>query len=111
VKLLAVILALAATVSVHAQVFVSAGSGRFCASPSWTVAWNGNPSIRLAGGGNCVRPWISPWQPWGGFWPGNVWLGPVSFVSPNARRLPVNLGPAPTVPDPVAILPAGWVPQ
>lgn len=81
-----------------------------------SITYSGNPSFRIALGGysrpwsGCYRPWGN-FGSWGGFWPGNYWLGPVNLVSPNARRLPARLGPAPTVPDPVAILPASWVPQ
>lgn len=115
VKQLAVVLSLVSAMAVplRAQVFWASGNAGLCPGPRLTVAYGGNPSFRLTigGGGGYFRPWTIPCQPWGGFWPGNYWLGPVSFVSPNARRLPSNLGPAPTVPDPVAILPTNWVPQ
>jgi hypothetical protein len=106
-------LALAAAAPAKGQIFWGASTGGYCAEPRLTVGYGGNPSFRvsLGGGRDCFRPWVRPCNQWGGFWPGNVWLGPVSLVSPNARRLPAGLGPVPTVPNPVAILPAAWVPQ
>jgi hypothetical protein len=99
------------TTTAPAQVFWAGSSGGFCGS-RFTVASTGNPSFAFSfGGGWDRRPWFGPCRSWPGFWPGNYWLGPVNLVSSSSRRLPASRGPAPTVPDPVAILPASWVPQ